>query len=362
VRFSHIFLAYRGANPNIPSVRSKEQAEELADSLLNVVRRDPARFDSLAVQFSDDTETAEFGGDVNWLLDIPGNLLVKECIENPIGHIGVVETGIGYHVLKVTDRTPMVKKVRVAEMVRSIFPSEVTYNQIFTEASEFVANAADLDEFLAVGNEYNPRTAEIREMDAQVSVLEDSRSIVRWAFEDERELGDVSDVFELNDKLIIAAISHIKEEGTTSFEDKKEDLRPLVLNELKLDYLLEQASTDISGQSDINSIAQTLDSKVDSNDFITFASFSLPGYGPEPEVIGTIFSMETGQVSPVIKGRQGVFVVIVDEFVEPETGENPDFSQAVMTYESGFKSRVQNELMGILRDESDVEDNRKVYF
>lgn len=360
VRFSHIFLSYRGANRNIPATRSKEQSEALADSLLTLLRMDPAQFEVLAMEFSDDNETKEKGGDVDWINDIPGNNLVEACIQNNPGHIQVVETPMGFHVLKVTDKTPLVKKVRVAIVSRNIMTSETTYNQLYSRASEFVAASKDLDAFLAEGNELNPRTALVRPIDPKVSVLDNSRQIIRWAYEDNREEGDVSDIFELGDKIIVAAVSKINEKGITPFEDKKEDLRPLVLNELKGEYLLDKVSLEIQGINDFNGIASKLATQIDTNDFLTFASLSIPGYGPEPEVIGSIFSLKPGQVSAPIKGRSGVFVVIVDEFIEPQ--ETDDYSAAVSTYKSTFTSRVQNEVMSVLEEVIKIEDNRKSYY
>jgi peptidyl-prolyl cis-trans isomerase D len=360
IRFSHIFIAFQGAGGAV-APRSKEQAQVLADSLYNVVKRDAAQFEPLASQYSDDTESKPKGGDLDWLRDPgPVNKLINAVVAGQVGTLSLVEGDAGYHVVKITGKTPLNKKVRVAILARNLSPSEATFNQTFSKASDFAASADNLDNFLAIGNELNPRTAMVKEMDMQVATLEDSRNIIRWAYEQDRKVGDVSDVIELNGIYIVATVSKINEKGITPFEDKKADLEPLVKNELRVEYLVKQLEAELKAGNDIYSIAAKLNGQVDTNDFVTFSSTTIPGYGPEAEVIGTVFSSKPGEVSAPIKGRGGAFIVIVDEFVEPQP--TADYSMAARIAESTFAQSAQGTLAIVLKDAADIEDNRGLYY
>jgi len=46
---------------------------------------------------------------------------------------------------------------------------------------------------------------------------------------------------------------------------------------------------------------------------LAFATFNIPNLGQEPNVSGTVFTLAEGKISTPIKGKTGVFVVVVDK-------------------------------------------------
>ena len=127
LKASHILISYVGALRSEDTINTKERAQVIADSLANVLRKNaknPELFEKLASQYSTDRGSAEKGGDLDWFTDgmmvYPFNEFV---MNNPVGQIGVVETPFGYHVIKVTGKTEMLPKARVAILKHEVTPS-----------------------------------------------------------------------------------------------------------------------------------------------------------------------------------------------------------------------------------------------
>lgn len=67
VKARHILIGYAGSAINDPSITLPEaEAEKQADSLLNIVKRNPDKFEELARELSDDQMSAVKGGDLDW--------------------------------------------------------------------------------------------------------------------------------------------------------------------------------------------------------------------------------------------------------------------------------------------------------
>jgi len=65
-------------------------------------------------------------------------------------------------------------------------------------------------------------------------------------------------------------------------------------------------------------------------------------------------------MSPVIKGSQGVFVIVVEEFSEPKEADN--FTNQRNFLANSMKSRASREVYNALKDNSDIEDNRIMFY
>jgi hypothetical protein len=108
-------------------------------------------------------------------------------------------------------------------------------------------------------------------------------------------------------------------------------------------------------------MASAVPTAVDTNKNITFSSRNIPGFGSEFKVIGTIFSLNTSEQSDPIQGNGGVFVVVADNFVEPQGSSNLAIYQQQM--EGAFNSRVSaNYMFTALREATDIEDNRILWY
>ncbi len=133
MRASHILIAYTGSDASGPeTARSQEAAEQKADSILQIVRNNPGRFATLASQLSDDPSAAMNQGDLDWF---PDGAMVEPfneaVVENPTGSFLTVETNFGYHVVHVTGKSELKRKVQVAKLAREVEPGTATYRDAF---------------------------------------------------------------------------------------------------------------------------------------------------------------------------------------------------------------------------------------
>ncbi len=365
IKMSQILISYATAPAGAGiSERSFEQAEALVDSLVNELKKNPKKYEEIALQFSDYPTVDEDKGDIGWIIDGDPNLafFFNEGLNMKVNEIGKMETGLGLHVITVTDKTKPVEKVKVGIITRAIEPSSETFRQVYSQASKFAALSRNITQFnQEVTNQgLNMRTAErLTHMSNRIAGIEFSRQIIRWAFWESTKPGNVSSIFEDENQFVVAALREVRPEGFQSFEQTKEQIRPLVLNRVKGDYLIQKINN--LNIDDISRLAETLNESVDTATNLSFSARNIPGFGREAEVIGAIFTLEPDRLSPPIKGSNAVFVVIVDRF--NEAAEITDFTSVNFQLKNTFNSRVNNNAyLRALEEISKIEDNRLLFY
>lgn len=364
---AHILIAYQGAmRADEKITRSKEEAQLLADSLFGVAKGlDSTAFSNLAVQFSSDPSVAQNAGYLGWF---PEGMMIQEfnaaCLNNPVGSYQLVETAFGFHIIKVMGKTKPVEKVKIATIQRTVEPSKETSDSIYNMASVFATVSTDQAAFdkAIVDNGYTKRVAEnVKTTDFTLAGITEGREIVRWMFKEETEKGVASTVFDLvsESKYVVAIVKDKKEKGLAAFEDVKEIITPFAKKDKKAQMLMDQMNSALAGAGSVEAVAAKLKADVDTFD-VTFSTYSLPGYGPEPEVVGIITASKPNVMSKVVEGEMGLFVFMVKEIVEPAApaDRNMVMSQKV----AFFQSKTNYELFKALERKADIEDNRILYY
>lgn len=362
LRASHILFAYSGAMGAEPTlVRTSDRAREMADSVLEVARRNPARFGELAVELSDDNSANFNQGDLDWFPDgamVPG---FNEAVVNTnTGSFTVAESEFGFHVIHVTGKTPPVRKVQVAFLTRNIEPSSRTYQSVYARASEFASELRKNRSFNQVADEKGVpvRVAEyLGEMDFSVPGIENPRVIVQWAFLDDTKKGSFSRIFELDNRFVIAALTELRHAGIPPLEQVREEVMEMALQEKKFEQIAGQIK---NAGSSLDAIAEELGREVITATDIRFNTINLPVAGNEPKVIGAAFAMENNTLSGPIKGNNGVYVV---EMQQLEMAILPDdLSPNKRMLQGNVTTRVPMEVFPALKKKARVEDNRNLFF
>jgi len=363
MKAEHILIAYNGAFKAAETItRTKEQAEKTADSILNVLNADKTKLMALAYQLSDDGSAKNNNGDLGWFAD--GNMIGpfnEAVLKGNIGDLVKVETIFGYHIIKITGKKDPVAKVRAAIVSRSIDPSSKTFQDVYTQASSFAGENNTRTKFeTAVTNlGLNKRSATyLREMGNTIAGIDYPREIIRWAYYEGIETGEISPVFDVGGSYVVAVLTNIREKGIIPLEQMKENIKTFVLNEKKASIITERIK---SSGNDIYQIAREFSTKVDTNLTLTFGSRNIPGFGSEFQVIGEIFSMKEGDQSGAIQGNGGVFVVILDRFYEPpQVADYKMYHDQMLTT---FRSRMSgNPMFTALQKKAKIEDNRLLFF
>ncbi len=364
IMMSQILISYATA-PAAAGIndRTKEVAETLLDSLLKVLNKNPGKFEDIALNFSDYPTVEEDKGEIGWVIDGQQgfNNFFVAGMDLKVNDLDEMETALGYHIIKATEKTDPIEKVRIATITRAIEPSSETFQQVYIEASEFAGeNNTEAKFNVAVEEDgLNKRTSDrISEMSNRLAGIENGRQVIRWSFFESTTIGKVSPVFEDEKKYIVAVLTQIREKGVMPFDEVKEQIKPLVINQKKADMLIDQINN--LGTTDLNQIASRLNESVDSTN-IKFTSRNIPGFGSEYELIGKIFTLEPGVNSGPIKGNNAVFVVQVDEVTLPDTPANYTVNASML--ERRFSSRITgNSYLKVLKDQVEIVDNRLLYY
>lgn len=121
----------------------RQAARKKADEILAQVRKSPARFAELAKQYSQDTGSAERGGDLglfgHGMMAKPFEDAADKLRENEISD--VVESEFGYHIIRLTGIQP--GKTRTLDEVRAELSAELARQKgtrRFAEAAEAFSN------------------------------------------------------------------------------------------------------------------------------------------------------------------------------------------------------------------------------
>lgn len=363
MKASHILIAYKGSyNAREGVVRTKEQAKTLADSLLKVISHHPSKMVTLAKEFSNDPSVKQNNSDLGWFAD--GQMVPafnKAVYDTKINKFTIAETPFGYHIIKVTGKKDLVKKVKVAMVDVEILASDNTYQKVYAKASKIATESNNEEGFnkAVAAQKLNKRTMPvIREMNNYIAGLKNPRQIVRWAFKDGVDVGQISPVFDLEDMFVVAVLTGKKEAGYPTLDQIKEQIKLNVYKELKGKYLADKMKPFNGDIAKIKSNMNVVEKQVNP---LFFASRNLPGFTIEDEVIGTVFGMKDGAVSQPIVGNAGVFVVKVNSLVD--AGNISDYSKTIADTENNFTKRVGQDIpYNALKESLDIVDNRISFY
>ena len=348
VKVSHIMLAGKG----------EAETKALADSLLTVLKGG-ASFEELAKQFSAD-QAAENGGELGWFTEATAlrgvNAEFKDAVfGTPLNQIAVVKSMYGTHLVKVTEKTANVAKYKVADIDMTVSPSSKTYSNIYNELNQFISNNHSLEKLTANAKEagYNlVSDATVTKDDQLLGSVQNSRQVIRWAFQNDK--GAISEIFEYNDKFVVAAMKGSLEEGYRPVE--------LVAAPLKAELIAQKKGEQIAAAlaaknlTSVEAYAEAMGAKVDSVKFVNFATRRISGIGIEPNLNAAVAMAQVDQVSAPVKGNNGVYVFKV--YARNKDAKTYDEAEQVRTLDATNAYRVGFQAIQSLINKAEVEDNR----
>lgn len=311
----HILISYKGNQAAGEVTRSKEEAKKLADSIGAVVKANPAKFVEF-LKYSSDPGSASKGGELGWTT--PETPFVPEfknfLAKNGKGAIGVVETQFGYHIIDVMDKKSGSMTYKVANLVKTIKPSDKTENEIDRNAKKFIQQiqGKSFNDFVNIAKKSNyqfsnPKSVKRFEGQLQGLGTDKDEEIIAWAFDKKREKGDTEffTVDGTGDK-IIAYLNGKQEKGLVDPESVREQIEPIVKNELAAKQIIEKINAAKAGS--LNQIASLFGS-VKETAQVNMLSPQIAGT-IEPKVAGAAFGVAKGKMSNPVEGMNGVYVLV----------------------------------------------------
>lgn len=356
VKVRHILIPFVGASSADPSkvTQTEVQAKATADSLTSVLKRNRSKFEDFVTSFSSDQGSVEKGGKYDWF---PYNAMVQEfrdfSFEGKTGDIGVVKTAYGFHIIEIEGQKDKQKAIKLATIARKIAPSERTIDNVFTNTSKFEI-AIEKEDFqdAAKGKNYVVRPVNgIKLLQENIPGVGNQRAIVRWAFEEERSVGDSERFNVPGGGYVVVQLSAVNEEGLMGAENASVTVTPILRKHKKA----EQIKNSITG-STIQEVATNQKQTVRTALAVNMKNPTLSGAGKEPKVIGTAFGIEEGKTSGLIVGENGIYMLEVTK-VTPAV-ELDNYQAMANQITNNRVNSVNTSLYNALKEAADVEDNR----
>ncbi|WP_426058350.1 peptidylprolyl isomerase [Hymenobacter sp. B1770] len=362
-RASHILIKADGTTPE-----AKAAAKAKAQDILNKIKAG-ADFGAMARQFGTDG-TKDQGGDLGWFGQ---GRMVPEFEKAIFGATApgllpnVVETSFGYHVIKVT-AAPTKQTYQVAEVVKSIAPSDATREAAYAKAQQLKGEATDLESFRKlVTKDKTLVKQEAKNLDRgarSVNNLQNARELVRWAFGfnqtgGETKVGDISEVYEIGDQYVIAALTEQRAQGTASIAALKPELTAMVRNEEKAKQIMAKIGT--GGSLEEMAAKYGPAAQVGTASDVVLGQGNLANVGFEPVAVGKAFALKPGQKSAPIKGEQGVLVIEPVSVAAPQTPA-ADLKAVQQQLAQQRAQQQDGKIYEAIKAHSNVKDNRTKFF
>jgi peptidyl-prolyl cis-trans isomerase D len=356
IRASHIVVAYKdavGASPEV--TRTKAEARKIAKDYLRQCKRKPSQVEILAIKHSDGPSKTS-GGDLGFFQE--GGItegFYDYANKARLGSVGLIETEYGFHIVKVTDKQDL---YLLANVTQKILPSEKTTDGVFQAATKFEMESANENfNALAETSNYNLRSVnQINILDENLPGLPSQRSIVKWAFDSETEIGDVKR-FDLSyGGYAVVKLTQAKEKGLASVDEVRAEVTQILRNEKKAEMIIKanKASKSLEELAAANSV------EVASALVVNQKSPVLVGSGSEPYVIGAAFALDVNQSSGLITGNNGVYMIQLTAKNVAEDQE--DYSVYAKRLSELEREKVAALVLDALESSASITDNRSLYY
>lgn len=356
----HILIAYKGAERST-ATRTKEAAKKIADSLLAVIKADPAKF-AEGLKLSDEPNAVERNGSVGWTTPTspfaPGYL--KFLADNPKGTTGLAETSFGYHIINVEDKKSGSMTYKIAHLAKNVKASDKTENQVLTQATRFIqqTEGKSFNQFknLAEKNKYrfdNPKTVGRFQGTLPGLGTDKDSDIISWAFDKKRNIGD-TDIFtvEGTGDRIVAYVVGKKNEGLADPETVRNQIEPIVKNKLLAKKIIEKINT--GKYTSLDQAAKAFGT-TKANAVVNLFNPSVNG-SMEPRVAGAAFGLASNKLSQPVEGMTGVYLVVKKSVT---TNKMPgDVKQIIQSMAQQNAQQFTGSFLKSLQDNADIKDYR----
>ena len=249
---------------------------------------------------------------------------------------------------------------QVAVVTHEITASTATDQAVFAEVNKFVTENKTAEQFNAAveAQGLNKRTYQnIRKTTNRIAGINNPREIVRWSFNDDTKIGDISNVFELENMYVVAVLTKIVPEGFIPYEDLIERNAVQIMKAKKGEILAAKAK---AYGSDYQKMIDELGGEKTTVDNISMENRGFGSFGVEEKIGGTTLGMKEGVFSAPIEGGNAMAIVKV-------TSTTPagatDYDAIRREYVSKFNNAILNgSPYSALFDKAKVENNGILFF
>lgn len=359
VKCRHILVQTKRQGREImPDSVAKKRIDSIADAI-----KAGADFKALALKYSDDDGSKKIGGEYSFSLGQRTGLS-KEfgdfVFDGKTGEHKIVkvdnESYTGYHYIEILDQKNIGPAVEITSIDKPLFAGDNTVNGVYAKATEFAGNNTTPGSFdtIAKKQDLSKRIGDnIKVQDFQIQGIGPAREIVRWTYD--AKVGDVSQVFSLDGRYVVAKLLSIQNEGIMNVN---EQMRPMLESIVKTEKKTQQLLDKYKNVTSLQAAAQTSGQQVQHADSIALSSTFVPNLGYSPAVIGYSFysGLKLNTVSPAIKAEDGIFLISpTQRWTKQTPGADIMLKQQRMQQEMQTRNLVSQQLQDVLINKAKVE-------
>ena len=280
----------------------------------------------------------------------------------------------GDHIFKITNQgiylvtieeNPTTNEYLVYEIQKEISPSMKTINEAYSNASLFrskLANGKDgkFDNAIEEAGFAKRIAKDIEKSTSSIPGVNDSKEILKWAFDEERTLNEISEVISADGRQFVFHISGLRKEGIGSFEQVREAVVAEVINQKKFELLEQKLAKAKEGKPNMIQVAIELGTVAQDFSRTTFKTDGFQAARDESKVQGVVLGIKNNMMSKVVRGEKGCYIVMVTEESSPEIPDDLESRKPLIN--ANLMQTLELKVVASLKKMGNIQDYRAKFF
>lgn len=201
----------------------------------------------------------------------------------------------------------------------------------------------------------------VNNMQFNIKDLQDSREIVRWMFDANTKVGDVSNTtYRCGDDFVVVSLTAINPNGDKTLES----VRDIIIREIQNDQKFDDIASQLSGSPTLEEASSLFNTDtVYTASEVNFESLAINNTITDAldvqNFVGAVNALDEGETSRLIKGNNAAYLIYIvskgsrTEYTEAEKDKIRQENSFGVYYEETLK---------ILKENSDIVDNRSIFY
>lgn len=364
VKASHILFKWADE-----SDEAKAEARRQGNQILRDIKNG-TNFEEMARVHGTDGTRAR-GGDLGWFGE--NSSFVQEFKDACFNFRGtgllprLVETSFGFHIIKITEPKTD-ESFKVAKIERELFVSDETQNAIYRDADQFALESENWEDFIRNAQERNyeiQKGTSVGQNDQRLGSINEARNMIFWLY-NKAEEGQVSEVFEIEDKYVIVVTTNTQEKGTAKLDEVRNEITKKVRDQKKADQIIAKLASLTGSSLEELQGEYGDDARVNSAD-VNLSSTSIPNVGYAPNAVGLAFALEAGEQTAPVQIDNGVLIVsLTDKNMAADLDNYDAYQVSVLNTRRSFKRReapvIDQNIYDVAIEFAEIVDERYKFF
>lgn len=172
--------------------------------------------------------------------------------------------------------------------------------------------------------------------------------------------GDISSVVELSNQFVVARLVERVDEGPRPLDEVRGQIESRLREQKRRTETVRQVQDELPQGATLESVAEALNLEVQSAETVRMGGQTVPGAGREPGIIGSVFSLQPGEQSPLLEGESGLYLVepLELDMADPANMSQEDRSRVRQNLEQQKFQAYNSVWIEELRESATIRDNR----